>query len=356
LTSASGTSTRARQTNWSALIGILITVVLLWWTLRDVSLREVWVHIRGVRPWLLLLTVFLATLSFPLRAIRWRLLLRLEGEALPLSALWHAVAIGFMANNVLPVRAGEFARAYAVRSMTGVRFTTAIASIVVERVLDGITLVALLAVGAWAGGFSAGTTIGGVTIGTLVRGAGVVFGALLVASLAVVRWPHVALGTATRAFGFVLPSRWSQRLTGHLEGLVRGLDGLRTPGRLAAVLLWSFAVWLTSAASFWTAFLAFGIDVPGSAALICQAIIAFGVAIPSSPGFFGPFEALVRVTLGLYGVAPEQAVSLAVAYHLSTFLPITLLGMWSLSRARLHLGQLRAAEEASGEPADGAPA
>ncbi len=344
MTLVSKSSRQPGRARWSALIGVAVSVLLLWWTLRDVSFREVWEHIRGVRPLLLLLTVVLATLSFPLRTVRWRLLLRLEGAALPAAPLWHALAIGFMANNVLPVRAGEVARAYAARTMTGVRFSTAIASIAVERVLDGVTLVVLLFVGAWWGGFSAETTIGGVTIGTVLRGAGVIFGALLVVSLVVVRRPQLALGVSRRAVGWLLSPRWTIRVMEWLEGLVKGLEGLRTPGRLAAVLLWSVAVWGTLAASFWAGFLAFNIDVPWSAALVTQAFVAFGVAIPSSPGFFGPFEALVRVTLGLYGVEAGLAVSLAVGYHFATFVPITLLGIWSLSRAQLHLAELRAGD------------
>ena len=341
MTSASRDSRRPGRARWSALVGIAVTVALLWWTLRDVSFRDVWEHIRGVRPTFLLLTVVLATATFPMRAIRWRYLLRLEGAALPLAPLWHAAAIGFMANNVLPARAGELARAYAARRLTNVRFTTALASIVVERVLDGATLVVLLIAGSWAGGFSSDTTVGGVTIGALVRGAGAAFGVLLVAALLVVRFPGLMLTTVRRLAGVALPDRWTHRLVEMVEGLVHGLEGLRTPASVAAVILWSFAVWLTAAASFWAGFVAFNIDVPWSAALLTQAIVAFGVAIPSSPGFFGPFEALVRVTLGLYGISPEAAVSLAVGYHLSTFLPITLLGIWSLSRTQLHLADLR---------------
>jgi uncharacterized protein (TIRG00374 family) len=344
LTSASRDKRRPGRAHWSALIGIAVTVVLLWWTLRDVSFREVWGHIRGVRPTFLLLTVALATVTFPMRAVRWRYLLRLEGATLPLAPLWHAAAIGFMANNVLPARAGEIARAYAARRLTSVRFSTAIGSIVIERVLDGATLVILLIAGSWAGGFASDTTLGGMTIGSLVRGAGAAFGVLLVAALLVVRYPGLALATVRRLAGMVLPARWTHRLVEIVEGLVHGLEGLRTPGSLAVVIVWSFAVWLVMAASFWAGFVAFSIDVPWSAALLTQAVVAFGVAIPSSPGFFGPFEALVRVTLGLYAVSPESAVSLAVGYHLATFLPITLLGLWSLSRAQLQLADLRSGD------------
>ena len=107
------------------------------------------------------------------------------------------------------------------------------------------------------------------------------------------------------------------------------------------MMFWSFAVWLLSSASFWLAFSAFDIEVPWSAALLLQCLISFGVAIPSSPGFFGPFEAVTRVTLALYGIEAGSAVSYAVGYHLSTFVPITVLGIWSLSRAHLHLADLR---------------
>jgi uncharacterized protein (TIRG00374 family) len=316
----------------------------LWWALRDVSLAEVWHEIRGVHPVWLAVTIILATLTFPLRTIRWRYLLRLEGEALPLLPLWHATAIGFMANNLLPARAGEVARAYAVRRLTGVRFTTAVASVAVERVLDGIVLVALLTVATWAGGFAAGTAVGAVTIGGVVRGASMLFGGLLILALGVVHMPDLALSLVRRVSGLLLPPRWSHRIVEIFAGLVQGLEALRRPAHFLVVIFWSFVVWLAAAASFWAAFRAFDIAVPWPAALMTQALVAFGVAIPSSPGFFGPFEALVRVSLGLYGVPASLAVSLAVGYHVGTFLPITLLGIWSLSRAHLHLTDLRQAD------------
>ena len=112
-----------------------------------------------------------------------------------------------------------------------------------------------------------------------------------------------------------------------------------------AVALWSVAVWVAGAASFWLAFGAFGIGVPWSAALMLQAMLAFGVAVQFSPGFFGQFEAVCRLTLPLYAVGAGKAVSYAIGVHLGGFIPITLLGLWSLSRAHLHLADLRASED-----------
>ncbi len=88
--------------------------------------------------------------------------------------------------------------------------------------------------------------------------------------------------------------------------------------------------------------------VPAVGAFLLQGIIGFGVALPSSPGYVGVFEAATRATLALYGIDATRAVSYAVAYHASTFLPVTLLGLYSLSRLRLHLAELRTAAATDG--------
>jgi uncharacterized protein (TIRG00374 family) len=341
--SASPSSNGSHRFGWTAALGLVIAALLIWWALHDVSAGEVWSRLRNVRLVPFTLSIVVATLMFPLRTIRWQYLLRLEGEALPFIPLWHATAIGFMSTNLLPARAGEFARAYAARRLTGVRFTTAFASIAVERVLDGITLVAALVVAIWAGGFGGDTAVSeDRTLGSVVRGAGFMFLLLLVVALAVVHWPRLAIDVTGAASRRILPDRWSRGLTAAVEGLVSGLDVLRSPRRFAAAVFWSLVVWIAGAASFWLGMLAFELDVPWSAALMLQSLLAFGIAIQFSPGFFGQWEALCRVALPpLYGVSVGATVSFALGFHLGGFIPITLLGLWSLSRAHLHLADLR---------------
>jgi len=339
----------SRRLGWPGLVGLVITLLLLWWVLHDVSISEVLSHIRTANPVWFVLAVTAATLTFPLRTIRWRYLLRYEGAPLPFAPLWHATAIGFMANNLLPARAGEFARAYAARQLTGVRFSTAFASIAVERILDGITLVALLVVAIMIGGFQASATVAGMSVERMATVGGLLFGGMLLVAMIVVRWPAASVDLGRRLFHRVLPDGLATRLTAMVEGLIEGLEALRTPQRLAVVLFWSLIVWAMNATSFWLAFLAFGLSLPWSAALLLQSVIAFGVAIPSSPGFFGVFEGAARASLALYGVAATAAVSYAIGYHLGGFLPITLLGLWSLWRANLRLGELRGAGGAATE-------
>lgn len=338
---------------WPGLIGLAVTIVLLWLVLRGVDLAEVGRHLRDVRVLPFIVAIIVATAAFPIRTVRWWYLLRVDGQALSFLPLWHATAIGFMANNVLPARSGEVARAYAARRLTGVPFTTAVGTLVIERILDGLTLVTLLAIAAAAGGFSSDTQIGDVPLATIMTGASVLFAAILGAAMVAVWFPNFSLGITRATARAVLPHRWADKITAVAKNLLDGLEVLRSGRRFVTVALWSFAVWGVNGLSFLACFYAFNLQVPVSAAFVLQSIIAFGVAIPSSPGFFGPFEFATRITLAAYGIGATAAVSYAVGYHIGTFLPITLLGLWSLSRAHLHLTDLRGDTEPpanDGEP------
>jgi len=317
-------------------------VALLAWVLQDVNLREVVAYARGADPALLLLSVLLATTTFPLRTIRWRLILRDSGgQALPWLPLWHATAIGFMANNLLPARAGEVARAYVAGRQMPVRFTTALGSVGVERVFDALMMLALMAVAIVSPSFPANTVVQGRSLSGLASAAALLFGTILVVALLVVHRPAPWLALLGRVTHRLLPARAADRLLHWAEGIVDGLAVLKSPARFAGVVAWSIVVWVVNAAAFAVCFRAFGLDVPLEAALLLQGIIGFGVAVPSTPGFVGVFEAATRITLGIYAVDPSRAVSYALTYHLTTFLPITLLGLWSLSRLHLRLGELR---------------
>ena len=334
---------RGAASRWAWVVGLAVSLALLGLALRGVNPREFVDHLRHADPVLMLATIALATFTFPLRAIRWRLILRdAAGGAFALKPLWHATAIGFMANNLLPVRAGEFARAYVAQQALPVRFTTALASVGVERVFDGLMLVGLLAVALVAPSLPRDATVGGRSLTGLAQGGAALFGVVLVLALLVVHRPAPWLTLLRRGAHAVLPARVADRLMHAAAGLVAGLAVLKHPGRFLGVAGWSLVLWLVNAASFAVCFRAFGFPVPPEGALLLQGVIGFGVALPSSPGFVGVFEAATRATLAIYGIDATRAVSYAVGYHVSTFIPITLLGLYSLSRMRLHLAELRA--------------
>lgn len=327
------------------MIGILISIGFLWWALHDVSLSELAEHARHTRVLPLVAGVAFATLAFPLRTIRWRYLLQHQGEKLPFVPLWHATAIGFMANNLLPARAGEVARVYAAGKLTRASYSASFASVAIERVFDGLSLATLMTIAVAAGGFDANSNIAGISIERIAKGAtGIFLLALLIAGAAV-HWSDKSVEISTNVLTRILPDKLASRISGVVVGLFSGLDSLKSPSRLAVIVFWSLAVWIVNGAGFWLAFYALGIDVPWTGAYLLQAVIAFGIVVPSSPGYFGPFEAFTKATLSLYGVPVALSVSYAVIFHLASFIPITLLGLYSLSRAHIHISDLTSAAE-----------
>lgn len=325
----------------AAIIGAVLAVALLLWALRGVHLDQVVDQIRDSDPWPLALGVLLASLTFVIRLARWRLLLRDE-SGLPLKPwpLWHAVAIGFMANNVLPFRAGELVRVFAATKLSGSRFTSTMSSIAVERIFDALTVIGLLAAGLLVSDLPSGVVVGGVSLAHAAQVAGLLaLGALLPAG-AIVAFPLAA----ERMVRWVLPpGKLVERIIGMIEGIRHGLTSLRSPGLLAGVVFWSLVHWLLNAAALWVTFAAFDIPVGFEGALVLQGVLAIGITVQLTPGFVGQFEAAIVAGLALYGISNEVASSYALVYHGATFLPITLAGAWSLARTPVALSDLRGA-------------
>ncbi|HZA98255.1 MAG TPA: lysylphosphatidylglycerol synthase transmembrane domain-containing protein [Gemmatimonadales bacterium] len=313
-----------------AIIGVAVSLGLLFWALRGVRLEDILQHVRAARPIPLLVAVILATLTFPLRLIRWRLLLRHEtGRPYPAGPLWHAVALGFMANNLLPLRAGELVRSYTASRLGSIRFTTVLSSIAVERIFDALTIAALLTLALLSPDLPGSVMVGGVSVARLAHVGGLLGGLALLLAIAVLAAP-VAAERLVRAV-FPWP-RVADRIVSLIEGIRQGLVVLRTPVRLSLVVFWSLALWLVNALAFYVGFAAFDIPVSYVGALLMQGLVVLGISIPSTPGFFGPFEAVIVAALALYGVPRDLAFSYAISFHVTSFVPITLLGLWSLAR------------------------
>jgi hypothetical protein len=248
--------------------------------------------------------------------------------------------MGFMGNNTLPFRLGELLRSYAAARLGRVPMTAALSSIAVERALDGLTLLGLLGVALVGAGLPADTRIGGNRLDDIAQKAAIVCAVIFAGALFVVLFPV----TTERLMRALVPfKRLADRLVVMVEGLRLGFGALRSPARLTGAIVWSLLHWLLGALSFQIAFIAFGIDVGFAGALLVQSILAFGLAAQLTPGYFGQFELVVAAALALFGVPNGLAVAYGLTYHITTFLPIVLLGLWSVNRTGLHIRDAKAA-------------
>lgn len=336
-------------------IGIALSLLLLAWALRDVSAAEVLREFRGADPWLFLLSVVITILGLAVRAVRWGVLLLPMGMHPPLRPRFASIVIGFAANNVLPARVGEFARAYSLTRLSRVTLPGAVATLVVERLFDALVLIGLLFASMAVASFPAGGSLGGVDLQSASRVLAVLMGAMAVVLGILVAAPDRSVRVAERVAGWVLPASLRGAAVGALRSFIDGLAVLRH-GRLFAVsLLLAAGQWIFTAASYLAGFWAFGIrEVPFSGAVFMQSLISLAVAVPSSPGFFGPFEAAAKLGLSLWGVGADKAVSFAVGYHLGGFVPVTLMGIWYVWRLDLSWRDVRHSEELAAGEADAA--
>jgi hypothetical protein len=341
MTADPGVRQRRRRIIGSVL-GVAISIVLLYYTLRDVSFAELLTHLRTARLGPLFLAVAVATLTFAVRTIRWRYLLRTEHDApVGWATLWHATAIGFMANNTLPLRMGEPLRAYSASRLGKVPFTAALSSIAVERALDALTIGAMLTIALFTSGLPPETRIANVgRLDQVAVRAGLICGVIFAGALFVVLFPALAEHLVRK----VIPwTRVADRIVNLIEGLRLGFGALRSPGRLAGAVFWSVIHWVFNAASFWIAFGAFNIEVGFTGAVLVMGLLAIGIAAPSSPGYFGIFELVVAASLSLFGVPRDIGVAYGLTFHIATFIPITLLGLWSLAVTPIGIKDIRAA-------------
>ncbi|HEX6134731.1 MAG TPA: lysylphosphatidylglycerol synthase transmembrane domain-containing protein [Longimicrobiales bacterium] len=344
---------RRRLLDWKAVVGILISAAALYFTFRRMELGGVIGELRAADPFLFLLSSAAVTFVFWIRAWRWRAILA-PVAVTPFRSRFAAVTIGFMGNNVLPARVGEFMRAYALSRSEPVPIVSSFASLVIERIFDGVLVITLLFVAMAMPDFppfsgtqefrlpGVATTI---TIAGLARSFGVVVGVVLVGVLLLVIFPRQAVAVLESAVR-VLPKRVRRPIVDALEAFLGGVGVLRNPRHLLSTTAWSIALWVYNALGAWIAFRAFGIDLPFTAALFIQSAIALAVSIPSAPGFVGIYHGMAVFVLStLWGAPAERAGAFAIGFHLAGFIPVTLIGLYYAWRMGISFGEAAASEE-----------
>jgi glycosyltransferase 2 family protein len=325
---------------WRGALGIALSAACLWWALHNVTWRQFADGVAHANPWLLLASSAAATGIFPLRARRWRTILDPVAPNLPFGPLWRSTAIGMMGNNVLPARAGEVARAFALsREVPAVNFSTAFASLAVDRLFDAVALFGLMFAAMLDPAFPRGATIGDKSIGAYALGGLSLLAGLLVVLYLLALFPGRVIALY-EAFARRVAPGIEAKGRAVLTSFASGLSVLRSPGRFAAVLWWALLHWLLNGFAFWLAFRAVHLEASFAAALFVQGVIAVGVAAPSTPGFVGVWELTATIGLAVYGIPASSALIWAICFHTVSYIPITLIGLAYFSRLGLKFDEV----------------
>jgi glycosyltransferase 2 family protein len=328
-------------------IVVAVAAALVVVFLRNVDLRGVMNAILQARMRWLLVSLVAAVLNIVIRALRWQYLLEPLGHASFANA-FRATAVGFAASSILPARAGEVIRPYFLARHENMTATGAFATIILERVLDVLTVLVLLASSVFVFNRSVGAA--NPTAFAAMKWAGATaLGASVVALVVmfVLAGDPGRIGRWMSRLEASVPSKLAGVIGGVAEKFSRGLGAVRRPGRLFVALLWSFPLWLTIAAGMWAVLEAFRIEVPFTGSFLLVAVLVIGVAVPT-PGAIGGFHEAYRLGATMFFGAPDDAaVGAAIVAHLFSIGPVLLLGLFFAAQVGLNLsGMRRLAEQA----------
>jgi uncharacterized protein (TIRG00374 family) len=325
------------------LLGLAISVVCLWLAMREVRPAQVWNALRQADYRGFFAVMALTLIGFWLRAFRWRWLFSTP-RPVPLASLYSATMIGFMANNLLPFRLGEFVRAWALGRREGLSKTTVFATVVVERVVDMITLLGIFGISLLLHPIASDTEAGRLT------NAGATTLLLLCAGLTLFlvileRSPRLMRIVVERIVSWA-PERVRVRGLHALENFVEGLALFRDVPRLLWVLVLSFVMFGVIAVSIQVSMMALGIGVPWYGGLIMLVITAIGIMVPAAPGYIGTLQFACVAGLALFSVEKELANAFSWFYWSGQWLPVCLVGLYCLRREGLGLASLGRVQEA----------
>lgn len=320
-----------------SLLGIALSAGLLLLLVREVDLQSVREALAGVRWSLIAVVVALYFVGAWLRAVRWRLLFR-EPEALAVGPLTAATLVGYMGNNLLPVRLGEIARAYVAGRRSGLSLGYVLGTVVVDRVVDVLTVVVL-----------AGLALPFVPLSDGMRQAwilGIGLGGVALAGLLWVQRQGPE-GPLLAPLARWAPSGVWARVADLVRALSEGATGCDFTRRAPALLGWTVLLWGSYALTAQVAFWSLGLALPWSAALTVLVYLGVGLSLPSAPGYVGTFQFFAVAALDLYGVDVNQALTFSILLHASFFIPVTLAGWAILAAEHLTLKQLTALPQAA---------
>jgi uncharacterized protein (TIRG00374 family) len=325
----------SRKRMLSFALGILISIIFLYIILRNVNFGELAAALKDANYIWLIPNVIFVVLAMYQRAERWKYMLR-PIATVKYRTLLSATCIGFMANNVLPLRLGEFVRAYSLSEQEKkITKSASLATIFVERmVFDLLALLLILGVVLIMTPLPVDSTF---KMGALLS-LGVAIAGFLFA-VAIVMRPEGA-GRLLTKYLFFLPQSTRAKVNNVVLKFSKGLLFLKDWRQTLWVSAHTIFLWLCMGISNIFVFYAFGFQLPIYASYVLLVVVSISILIPSSPGFIGVYHGGVVWTLNFFNISQHNAVSCAIVLHAAQFIPITLMGFYYLRKSHLSLKQL----------------
>jgi glycosyltransferase 2 family protein len=337
----------------SQILGFLVTAVFIVLLARNVSVEQLVEAFRGADYRGVVPAAAVTLVGYVVRSIRWQRIIR-PSARIGLPSAFSILMMGFAANNLLPARLGEFVRAYLLRRKTGARKTFGMATVFLERVCDGVILIALLGIVSLLWPLP--------VFGQQVQ---LVSSLIFLGSVAGILMLLLREALAMRLLDLVvrpLPQRLAASIRRASRAFIAGLQALKSPRSLALVVVLSVSVWALEATSYFLMMSAFNIQLPPQqhvlAALLLLVTVNLGIMVPSAPGYVGTFQFFAVAALSMFNVGREAALAVGISSHLMQYVLVTGIGLALFARENIslaRLGQESSADDGPDEEATTGP-
>jgi uncharacterized protein (TIRG00374 family) len=332
---------------WQFWLGILISTVFVVLALRGLKLEDVWHNIRHANYIWLVPSVLVYFAAVVVRTWRWGFMLRpLKRVSVP--RLFPVVVIGYMGNNIFPFRAGELLRSYVLRQREAILISSSLATVVVERVFDGLVMLAFVFVALPL------TPIPGDEngrISTMVSLASIAFFGAMIVFFILAAFPDRFMRLAEWFADHLLPQRVAEQMLELLNHFLEGLASLRSFRNVIMIFFTSVLIWLLETVKYWFVMHAFDFEVSFFALMLMNGVVNLATTLPSAPGYVGTFDEPGIEILKLFGVNENAAAAYTLILHAALWLPITLLGFYYMLREGMSWSELSQAMEGTEEEA-----
>ena len=309
----------------SLVVGVLLLVALIWWT----GIDEIGATIGSASPLWLVLSAVLVLPTYLLRAIRWKLLLTPVKKNVRVSTTFWSTAVGSMVNTIIPIRLGEFVKAYILGEKEGTGFAPGLSSIVVERTLDMIGLLSIGIVTMFL--VSAQASLSDLVVNIFIA-VGALIAVILAVIIAGIRKEDLIIRIITRTTCKIpLIKKYTTRITDFASSLIQGLKGLsQNPKMFITNISLTWILWVFQAASTYLIFMAFNYPMPFVAAILGGTLMALSHILPAPPGNVGTYEAAWFTIFFALGVPENLLLATALISHLVGLIPIIIIGAISV--------------------------
>jgi hypothetical protein len=309
---------------WMFWLGLVISAVFLYLAFREINYQDLWAALGSIRLWWLIPGLAIYFTGVLVRAWRWRYLLK-PLKPIALTTLFPIINIGYMGNNVFPLRMGEVLRAVVLKRREDISISASLATIVVERIFDAVVVVGFVLLN--LGQLTAVSAGGGLAqLGSLATWAVVIFLAGLGVFILIAMFPKPALNVIHRVIAAILPKRWQESATNIADRFLDGLMSLRSPKDAFMILFTSVLIWLLETGLYWSVEQALGLGLNFGQLMLLNGAVNLVLLIPAAPGGLGTFDAAGRAMLEAYGIAAEPALGYTLVLRIVLWVPITVIG------------------------------